>query len=125
MKRRSSKQGRSYDRSVTHRRWRWFLGLTVAGGVVWALVQVRAPSAPRVAEMVHVPVTGSLVFPARVGAARPELRALYEFAARRPDVMHFVPCFCGCGWAHRSAYDCFIDEVRADGTVLIDDMSFT
>src|SRR5215471_18863849 len=25
------------------------------------------------------------------------MRATYEFAARHPEVMKYVPCFCGCG----------------------------
>ena len=75
--------------------------------------------------MEYAPVTGPLTFPARVETAAPELRALYEFAARRPDVLHYVPCFCGCGGVHKSNYDCFINDVRPDGVVFIDDMSFT
>lgn len=71
-------------------------------------------------------MSGPLHFPEAVIAAPAEVRELYQFAAHRPDVMHYIPCFCGCGRVgHRSAYDCFIDEVHADGTVEIDDMAFT
>lgn len=76
--------------------------------------------------MEYAPVPGSLAFPVSVQTAAPAVRELYEFAARRPDVLHYVPCFCGCRSAgHRSAYDCFIDEVRPDGVVDIDEMGFT
>ena len=65
-------------------------------------------------------------FPEIVDRSPPEIRELYAFAARRPDVMHYVPCYCGCGGiGHESAYDCYIDEVRPDGTVDIDNMAFT
>jgi hypothetical protein len=72
------------------------------------------------------PPEASLRFPEKVLRAPPEIRELYEFAARRPDVLQYMPCFCGCWRAgHRSNYDCFVDQVRADGTVEIDDMGFT
>lgn len=105
--------------------WFWIIGLTAAGGAALALAGERSPSVTRAEQVAYAPVTRPLSFPVKVTSAAPELRALYEFAARRPDVLRYLPCFCGCGWAHKSNYDCFIDEVRADGTVLIDDMSFT
>lgn len=37
------------------------------------------------------------------------IRAVYTFAARHPEVLHYVPCFCGCQNAgHRDNDDCFI-----------------
>ncbi|MBA2565871.1 MAG: hypothetical protein H0V09_10700 [Gemmatimonadetes bacterium] len=44
-----------------------------------------------------------MTFPARVRQAPAEVREAYEFAAHRPDVLRYVPCFCGC-WrsGHRS-----------------------
>jgi uncharacterized protein with PCYCGC motif len=103
------------------------MGITAAAFAfaVWVAVGLGHRSLTRAERMEYAPVAGPLTFPARVATASPELRALYEFAARRPDVLHYVPCFCGCGGVHKSSYDCFIDEVGPDGTVLIDDMSFT
>lgn len=35
--------------------------------------------------------------------------AVYQFAARHPEVLAYVPCFCGCEHAgHRGNEDCFI-----------------
>lgn len=81
----------------------------------------------RAERQIYAPYNGPLTFPEGMQEATPsEVFELYEFAARRPDVMHYIPCYCGCGRSgHRSAYDCFIDEVRPDGTVDIDDMGFT
>ena len=90
----------------------------------WALLRLD-PTPPRVDRMAYAPITGPLKFPQEILEASPDLRSLYEFAARRPDVLNYLPCFCGCGWTHKSNYECFIDEVRPDGTVMIDDMSFT
>ena len=95
-------------------------------GVVW-LTGPRAPiSAPRAQRNEYVPLRGPLRFPPSVDGATPAVQELYAFAARRPDVLRYLPCFCGCTNAgHRSNYDCFIDEVRSDGAVVIDEMGFT
>ena len=62
-------------------------------------------------ELPPLPVTS---FP----AARPPdvVNAVYEFAARRPDVLRYVPCFCGCernGHVHNE--HCFVSGREADG----------
>jgi hypothetical protein len=44
------------------------------------------------------------------------VRAVYEFAARRPDVLRYVPCFCGCERnGHQDNEDCFVASRAADG----------
>jgi uncharacterized protein with PCYCGC motif len=50
-------------------------------------------------------------------AAPPDVvRAVYEFAARRPDVLGYVPCFCGCERnGHKANEDCFVASRAADG----------
>jgi hypothetical protein len=42
----------------------------------------------------------------------------YAFAALNPDVLEFVPCFCGCERSgHRGNADCFVQSRNADGSV--------
>jgi hypothetical protein len=39
------------------------------------------------------------------------MRAAYKFAADHPEVMKYVPCFCGCGrpgMGHKDNHDCFV-----------------
>ena len=44
------------------------------------------------------------------------VRAVYTFAARHPEVLHYVPCFCGCQRSgHRDNDDCFIKGRDAKG----------
>jgi len=39
----------------------------------------------------------------------PVIRTAYEFAARHPEVMKYVPCFCGCErGGHKDNHDCFV-----------------
>jgi hypothetical protein len=49
------------------------------------------------------------------------IRAAYEFAARHPEVLQYVPCFCGCQqFGHQGNDDCFVAERDADGNVTWD-----
>ncbi len=44
--------------------------------------------------------------------------AVYEFAARHPEVLHYVPCFCGCEQdGHRANEDCFVASRDSAGRV--------
>lgn len=46
------------------------------------------------------------------------VRATYEFAARHPEVLEFVPCFCGCErGGHKGNHDCYIAGRDANGRV--------
>ena len=50
--------------------------------------------------------------------ARPEpiTRAAYEFAARYPDVLRYMPCFCGCErHGHGNNEDCFVAKRESNG----------
>ena len=45
----------------------------------------------------------------------PITRAAYEFAARHPEVLRHIPCFCGCERnGHGNNEDCFVARRRAD-----------
>lgn len=47
------------------------------------------------------------------------VRATYDFAAQHPEVLRFVPCYCGCGSeGHSSNESCFIARRDAKGNVL-------
>jgi uncharacterized protein with PCYCGC motif len=71
---------------------------------------VRAPKISD-AEIPDLPVTP---FP----AARPMevVKAVYVFAAKHPEVLNQVPCFCGCqNMGHRHNDDCFVKARDARG----------
>ena len=61
-----------------------------------------------------------LQFPGYPMARPPEVvRAAYQFAAEHPEVLSYVPCFCGCERAgHRGNEDCFVRERAANGDVI-------
>ena len=47
------------------------------------------------------------------------MRQAYVFAARNPDVLDYVPCYCGCGQTdgHVGNTDCFVESRASDGAV--------
>jgi hypothetical protein len=53
------------------------------------------------------------------------IQETYRFAVANQDLLQWMPCFCGCGeFGHASNADCYVQEVRGDGSVLLDSMSF-
>jgi hypothetical protein len=55
-----------------------------------------------------------------------QVRAAYAFAVHRPEVMQYMPCYCGCEkQGHRSALDCFVKGRASAGVPQWDGMGFT
>ena len=53
--------------------------------------------------------------------APPQVKEAYRFAAANPDVLKFIPCYCGCGAiGHKSNLECYVKAVRPDGSVEFD-----
>jgi hypothetical protein len=47
------------------------------------------------------------------------VRATYDFAANHPEVLKYVPCYCGCGsQGHKANESCFVARRDAAGNVL-------
>jgi hypothetical protein len=64
-------------------------------------------------------------WPEMFRAASPRVQETYRFAVANQDLLQWMPCFCGCvDWGHGSNADCYVQEVRDDGSVLLDSMSF-
>jgi hypothetical protein len=61
-----------------------------------------------------------LQFPGYPTARPPEVvRAAYKFAAEHPEVLSYVPCFCGCERSgHRGNEDCFVKARDVNGDVV-------
>ena len=61
-----------------------------------------------------------LQFPGYPMARPPEVvKAAYKFAAEHPEVLSYVPCFCGCErMGHRGNEDCFVKARDVNGDVV-------
>jgi len=47
------------------------------------------------------------------------VRATYDFAAQHPEILKYVPCYCGCGAdGHKANESCFIAKRDPQGNVL-------
>jgi hypothetical protein len=61
-----------------------------------------------------------LLPPGANAGARPVevIKATYEFAARHPEVLKYIPCYCGCErMGHHGNEDCFVSSRDAQGHV--------
>ncbi len=68
----------------------------------------------------------SVPLPAWIAQSNDRVREAYEFAVERPDVLPYVPCYCGCGGiGHVSNQDCFVAAQHPDGSVEFDRHGFT
>jgi hypothetical protein len=90
---------------------------TAAGG------HVHAAGAQAVAAAIPMkPHTGPLPALPRVSFEPPRSMAVvqqvYEFAARHPEVLQYVPCYCGCErLGHAGNHACFVKSRAASGRV--------
>jgi hypothetical protein len=78
-----------------------------------------APWAGAPADTQWVAIEG-VEFPAGMEEAHPEIVEAYVFAAKHPEVLRYMPCFCGCEaerFQHESNYDCFVDIIDRTGAL--------
>ena len=48
----------------------------------------------------------------------PTVNAAFQFAAEHPEVLSYIPCFCGCQhMGHKGNEDCFVKARNAEGDV--------
>lgn len=117
----------------------WVLvGLIALGGVALIRAMIRHDrQAAYEEEMNHTAVPAHLTEwdpdwpplpPFDQAPARPTdvVRTAYAFAARKADVLQYVPCYCGCQQrGHRSNLDCYISGRTPGGTPKWDGHAFT
>ena len=57
--------------------------------------------------------------------AAPQVKEAYRFAIANPDVLSAFPCYCGCGaMGHQNNLQCYIKEVRDDGSIEFENHAF-
>lgn len=52
-----------------------------------------------------------------------DLKLVYQSVGKATEVLKWMPCYCGCAESanHKSNLNCFIKEVKKDGSVVWDD----
>ena len=64
-------------------------------------------------------------WPEQFSKVSARIQETYRFAVANQDLLQWMPCFCGCReWGHTSNASCYVQEVRGDGSVLLDPMSY-
>jgi hypothetical protein len=80
-----------------------------------AIAKARPPMKGAVGKLPPLPQVG-------YAPARPMevVQQVFEFAARHPEVLSYVPCYCGCEnpqLGHQGNHDCFVKSRAANGMV--------
>jgi len=89
----------------------------VAAGVFWFAGEERVSHAYTLAP--------ESALPEYFRKAPPNVREAYRFAIANRGILQQIPCYCGCGSdGHKNNADCYIKDLRPDGTVDFDKMSF-
>lgn len=99
---------------------RTILGLAAAAAVLGLGNGGRAGAASDAVETDEIGDQVQRLPPGRlpVFASDPGIGRLYRFAVDRPDVLQYMPCFCGCGrLGHRDNRGCYVKAEHGDGTV--------
>ena len=53
------------------------------------------------------------------------VKLAYRYAIANPEHLSQFPCYCGCNAIdHKNNLDCYVKEIRADGTIEFDDHAF-
>jgi hypothetical protein len=61
------------------------------------------------------------VLPAELRQTPPEVQEAYRFALANPEVLEFIPCYCGCGAVgHMNNLMCYLSSQGEDGQVVFD-----
>lgn len=96
-----------------------FLAVTALGAlIVRAAVQTDARQSAAAARQVKMPP-----MPFEKGqplpVPEPVVTAVFKFAAEHPEVLSYVPCFCGCEHlGHKGNADCFVKKRAPNGDVV-------
>jgi hypothetical protein len=95
--------------------------LTVVAVGVWS-VTVSATDAPAKPPVAHKQANlPPFPFGPRDPLPRPTpvVTAVFRFAAEHPEVLTYVPCFCGCDhMGHKGNEDCFVKSRAPNGDVV-------
>jgi hypothetical protein len=110
--------------------------LGIAGVTLVSTIMVAAQSTPK-ATSAQPPKTATATKaasgPVRTRVSAPPLptvgfapvrpmdivRATYDFAAQHPEILKYVPCYCGCGeQGHKANESCFVARRDPKGNVL-------
>jgi Protein of unknown function with PCYCGC motif len=115
--------GRKFVTNVPYSR-RWLLGISLStAGIALTGCSIGEKTPDGESDLVAWPSENR--WPEQFRESPSEVQEAYRFVATNPDVLQYIPCFCGCvDLGHTCIRDCYVAEFRGDGSVLLDPMSF-
>jgi len=102
-------------------------GLTLLSFILLLAVAVVAGacSSSTGAAQTDLTLAPESALPDFVRDAPPQVKEAYRFAIANPDVLSAFPCYCGCGaMGHQNNLQCYIKEVKADGSLEFENHAF-
>jgi hypothetical protein len=118
--------GKAKRVKARRRRHRWLvissvLVLVVAGAVAafmtWSDEGIRTGSSRSRAPGDRYETLASDQLPS-FAMGSPKVEEAYRYAAAHPEVLQYIPCFCGCqNVGHRHNGDCYVQERYEDGRI--------
>ena len=109
---RPSNAGRALTSRSCPRKW------LVLGGLALAMLFFGGPACGGGSNAQSGP---GVKYPEYVQSAAPQVQEAYTFAVEHPEVLAYIPCYCGCNeQGHTSNEECFVAERRSDGSIVFD-----
>lgn len=71
--------------------------------------------------------TPGIALPYYVRSASADVREAYAYAVEHPEVLRYIPCYCGCGhpdFGHQSNWNCFVRSMTGSD-ITFDDHGYT
>jgi len=88
-------------------------------------VAVSACAGPANTSQQELALAPESALPEFVEDAPPQVREAYRFAIANPEVLSAFPCYCGCGAVgHQNNLQCYIKEIRSDGSIEFENHAF-
>ena len=109
----------------SRRRSRWLVisaAMLAAAGVVVALMTLSDQGASTEGSRRRAPGDRYETIAAdqlpSFAKGNPKAEQAYRYAAAHPEVLQYIPCYCGCGnIGHRHNGDCYIQDRLEDGRI--------
>jgi hypothetical protein len=82
------------------------------------IFSVSACSNSEKTAQVELTLASESMLPDFVRDTPPQVQEAYRFAIANPDVLKYIPCYCGCGgMGHDSNLNCYVAAFHPDGSV--------
>ncbi len=104
---------------------RWSLAAGLAGATAIGLIHGHRLARHQAMLTIWNPAWPPLP-PGSPAKAITRVQEAYAFAANHPEIVRYMPCYCGCELQkHQSLRDCFVKHQRTNGMPQWDPMGLT